>query len=66
MEKQGVSVLLWDLCGLPARTAVELQKPEMERWLPLKAEGSKYFRMHFIFHTGNGPDQEMPFLSFSI
>lgn len=58
---QGVSALLWDLCGLSANLASELQKPEMERWLGLWTEGSKYFRMHFPFHTGSGPDQEMTF-----
>lgn len=58
---QGVSALLWDLCGLSANIAAELQEPEMECWLGLRAEGSKYFRMRFPFHTGNGPDQEMAF-----
>lgn len=58
---RGVSPLLWDLCGLSANIASELQKPETERWLGLRAEGSKYFRMRFPFHTGNGPGQEMAF-----
>lgn len=33
----------------------------MERWLSLRVEGSKYFRMHFPFPASDGPDLEMAF-----